>query len=295
MDEVEAKVRKAGRLAGEARDYGLSLIAEGGLLMDVADKVEGHIRNNGGVPGFPVNIAVNTIAAHYTPKKDDDLVFERGDVVKLDVGACVDGYLGDTAATVEVGTKNWTRMIEASRQGLEVAIEMMRPGVDLNVVGASIERTIRAAGFVPIENLTGHSMERYNLHAGLSVPNVGNSAVTGTVKVGDVVAIEPFATNGHGSVGGRKPSNIYRLVRKREVRSEEAEAFMLAIDESYGGLPFAERWCWQHTPKPGQLLRRLIRIGCVSSYPILKEVGNGIVTQAEHTVLIKDDGCEILT
>lgn len=295
MDEkILAKYRKAGKIAKAARAFGASKIKEGALLLDVAEDVEEFIRKQGGEPAFPINLALNDAAAHFTPSHDERTRFNRGDVVKIDVGVHVDGYVGDTATTIEVGTHRWGDLIRATKEALDAAIDLMKPNTRLDDVGAAIQRVIEAYGFVPVENLTGHSMERYKLHAGLSVPNVMGDG-SGSVKLGDVVAIEPFATDGAGRVDGKKSGNIYRLVKPRQIGGKELKALIEHISKNYSTLPFSERWCHKIDRKAKQRLRKLLRAGVIYSYPILRDVGEGTVTQSEHTVIITEDGCDVLT
>lgn len=288
--------RKAGRISGEALKFGAELIKEGASLLDVTERIESLIFERGARPAFPVNIAINDVAAHFTPRHDDaDLVFTRGDLVKLDVGAHIKGYIGDTAMTVEVGTRNWNDMIKAAREALEVAIEMMRPGVELNKIGTAVEQTIKSFGFRPIRNLTGHGLKKYKLHGGPSVPSVPDKSKD-VIKEDTFVAIEPFATNGAGEVDGKKNSNIYSFVRKRSfLTSREASHLQKEIVSSFGPLPFAERWCAKVSKKPHTALRTLSKAGAITFYPILREIDEGMVTQAEHTVHVTSDGCEVLT
>ena len=293
-EEALAKVKKAGKIARAAREYGASIIKEGVPLLDVAEGVEEFIRKKGGEVAFPLNLALNDIAAHFTPSHDDRMRFERGDVVKLDVGVHVDGYIGDTATTVEVGTHHWDDLIRSTKEALDAAIEVIGPDTKLDDVGAAIQRVIEAYGFVPVENLTGHSMERYKLHAGLSVPNVMGEG-SGTAKLGDVIAIEPFGTDGAGRVDGKKSGNIYRLIRPRQIGAKELKSFVERIKENYVSLPFSERWCHKYDKKARQRIRKLVRVGMLFSYPVLREVGKGTVAQSEHTVIITEDGCEVLT
>ncbi len=288
------KVRTAGKIAGKARNYGLELIHVGVSYLEVARKVEAFIESKGGKPAFPVNIAVNNIAAHYTPTHDDELLFKPGDIVKLDVGAHVDGYIGDTAATVEVDKNDNSILLRASKEALEVAIDMIRPGTKIRDIGAAVERTIMSYNLKPIENLTGHCMERYNLHTGLSVPSVDDHSEN-VIKEGAVLAIEPFATNGAGQVGGHKPGNIYKFVRIRDARSKEVRALMEYIQERYSSLPFAQRWCHQMDKRSGLHLKKMAKMGSITSYPILNDIGGGLVSQHEHTVLVLSDGVEVLT
>ncbi len=284
----------AGRIAGEARTYGASLVKEGSTYLEVAEKTEELIKKKGGVPAFPVNVAVNDVAAHFTPHHNSKDAFARGDVVKVDVGVHVDGYIGDTATTVEVGTRNWTDLIRASEHALQTAIELLKPNVQMRMIGGAIERAVDSVGYKSISNLTGHSMQQFSLHAGKSVPNVldTNSA---TAKEGDVLAIEPFATNGAGKVTGKKGGNIYRLLRARDLKKRALTTLLRSIEDSFLTLPFAERWCLQFDNKASHRIGKLVRLGALYSYPILRDGGGGMVSQAEHTVIVTESGCEVIT
>ena len=295
MDKkIVEKYRKAGRIAAEAREYSIGLVKENAFLLDAAEKTEKYIIEKGARIAFPVNIGINDVAAHYTPRHDDKTVFRKGDVVKIDVGAHVDGYIGDTAVTVEVGTNNYESMINASKEALSVAAELIKPDVDLSVVGAGIETTIRSYNFVSVENLTGHSLKQYRLHAGKSVPNVSND-VKEKIEKDDVLAVEPFATNGAGRVGGRRVGNIYRLAMDREPETENGKKLLKHIKENFGVLPFAERWCRDSVDNVDVVLRELMRAMIITGYPVLREIDKGIVTQAEHTVIVTENGCEVTT
>ena len=295
MDKkIVEKYRKAGRIAAEARDYGESLVKEDALLLDAAEKVEKYILEKGAKPAFPVNIGINDVAAHYTPRHDDKTVFRKGEIVKIDVGAHVDGYIGDTACTVEVETNRYTRMIKASKEALEAALELIKPDIDLSIVGSAVEQTIRSYNFVSVENLTGHSLKQYRLHAGKSVPNISTN-VKEKIKRDDVLAVEPFATNGAGRVDGKTGGNIYRLLRDREPKTENSKKLLRYIKENFLVLPFAERWCMDIVDNVEAVLRELMRAMIITGYPVLRETGRGMVTQAEHTVIVMENGAEVTT
>lgn len=295
MDKkIVEKYRKAGRIAAEARDYGESLVKEDALLLDAAEKVEKYILEKGAKPAFPVNIGINDVAAHYTPRHDDKTVFRKGEIVKIDVGAHVDGYIGDTACTVEVETNRYTRMIKASKEALEAALELIKPDIDLSIVGSAVEQTIRSYSFVPVSNLTGHSLKQFQLHAGKSVPNISTN-VKEKIKKDDVLAVEPFATNGAGRVDGKTGGNIYRLVRDREPKTENSKKLLKYIKENFLVLPFAERWCMDIVDNVEAVLRELRREMIITGYPVLKETGGGMVTQAEHTVIVMENCAEVTT
>ncbi len=287
-------LRRAGAISGEARDLGTGMVGAGVTYLEVAEEIESLIRRRGAEPAFPANISVNEIAAHYSPSTDDEKRFKNGDVVKIDVGAHIDGYIGDTAATVEVGTKNNQKLIDSSRRALSIALEMIGAGVTASTIGGAIERSIQGDGFKPVANLTGHGIDRYCLHTGFTIPNVDDGNLS-RVKKEMVVAIEPFATDGAGQVGNGKPGNIFRILRERPMKDKKALEFFETIKERFNQLPFCERWCTAIDPAAVGYLKTLVRHGLVSSYPILIERKGGTVAQTEHTNLINGSKVEILT
>ena len=294
-NEILECYRKAGKISKEAKNYGASLIKENVKYLDVVKQIDDFILKKGAKSAFPVNIAINNIAAHFTPKHDDNGVFKKGDVVKLDVGAHVNGYIGDTAKTIEIGTNEHRDMIDASKEALELALELVRPKADLGLIGGAIEQTIKAYGFKPISNLTGHGLKQYTLHSGLSVPNIRDEK-SGKIKIGDVLAIEPFATNGVGKVGNGINGNIYRLAKTKNVKKPDAKNLLDLIKNEFRGLPFSERWCFEKNPNNiDTTINYLTKSGFIKPYAVLKELGNGIVTQAEHTVIVTKEGCEVIT
>src|SRR3989449_1885381 len=224
-DGIRDNLRMAGRVAAEARARGVALCEEGASVLEIAEAIEAHMRSRGTPPAFPTCLSIDHIAAHYSPTHNDKLTLKRGNVVKLDLGAQVDGYIADTAATVEVGTRNWTDLIKASEQALETAIEVCRPKTPTRLIGSAIERAIESYGFKPISNLTGHTIERYNLHAGKSVPNVGGLG-DDVVEGGADDGLLPLSTNGAGEGEGEKAGDIYRLLSPREVAPPAPNEFL---------------------------------------------------------------------
>ncbi|CAD5243880.1 type II methionyl aminopeptidase [Thermococcus camini] len=295
MEEREALI-KAGEIARQVKKEVVELIKPGAKLYDIAEFVERRIVELGGKPAFPCNLSINEIAAHYTPYRGDETVLREGDYLKLDLGVHVDGYIADTAVTYRVGMEE-DELMEAAREALENAISTIRAGTRINELGKAIEDTIRGKGFNPIVNLSGHKIERYKLHAGISIPNIYRPTDSYELKEGDVIAIEPFATTGAGQVIEVPPALIFMYVRDRPVRMAQARRLLMHIKREYSTLPFAYRWLQDFMPE-GQLklaLAQLDRVGAVYSYPILREVRGGIVAQFEHTVIVEKDGAYITT
>jgi methionyl aminopeptidase len=278
--------RRAARISAEARNRGARAVVPGALRRAVADEIESYIRSQGAEPAFPSNLSRNVEAAHYTPSPEDEVRFEEGDIVKVDVGAHLDGAIADTAVTVEVGsTHRQDRLLKAARDAVEAGIAEVRAGVAVDTLSKAIERAIHAGGFKPIENLTGHTIERYLLHAGKSIPNASGMS-TDLLEEGEVVAIEPFATNGAGRIENGVFGNIVRFRSEPGAAVPEARRWF----ERFRTLPFTLRWVAPGERPAFRSVRRLLQ-----SYPVFVEAGGGLVAQAEHTVLVTATGAEVLT
>lgn len=284
---------RAGAVSREARERAVESVKEGGLLLDVAEEVEGLMARKGLKPAFPTCISIDQVAAHYSPTHDDSLRFRRGNVVKLDLGAQLDGWIADTAITVEVGTRNWTGLIRGSELALQTAIEAVHAGVPTRTLGEGIQRAIESHGYRPVRNLTGHTIERYLLHAGKSVPNIAHGH--DVLEAGEVVAIEPFASSGAGQVDGRRTGNIYRVLRVKSLKQAALNDFLQVLSREFRTLPFAERWAHRLDSDAPALLNALVRSGTVMTYPALLDLDGGIVSQTEHTMIVGPTGAEVTT
>jgi methionyl aminopeptidase len=296
--EVLAKWMRAGQVAADALAVGRQLAVPGAKVIDVAAGVEQHIRDQGLGQAFPCTLSIDAVAAHVTPTHDDASVLKEGQVVKIDCGAELDGALSDNACTIEVGGGDrYARLIEASEACLREAIDIIGPNVDLGTVGAAVELTAKDFGFKPIQNLTGHSLETFVLHAGLTVPSVPMK-VSRRPRIGDVLACEPFVTDGQaGRVENSGPGNIYHFQRSRPLRLPTAKKLLHAIERAHPKMPFAERWL-VGAIEPHKLNVNLLQLqkeAAIKHYPALSEASGGMVAQTEATLVITEDGCVVTT
>jgi len=279
--------REAARIAAGARELGLRLAVPGARRRDVAEAIEAYVREHGAEPAFPANLSRNTEAAHFTPDPADEARLEAGDLLKVDVGAHIDGAVADTADTVEVGGgRRHAHLIAAVHDALAAGVRAVRPAGAVDDVSQAVAGAIRARGLKPVRDLTGHSIERYLLHAGKSVPNVPGLSAD-RFEEGEVIAIEPFATNGVGSIENGPFGNIVRFRRP----PPPGDAELAGLYERFRTLPFTARWA--RSPPEVAALERGRRL--LQSYPVFVERGGGIVAQAEHTVLVGPTGAEVLT
>jgi methionyl aminopeptidase len=264
-------------------------------IIKICTLAEKKIKEYGGTPAFPLNVSINHIAAHSTSPRGDKSEIPDFGLVKLDVGVHVDGYIADTACTIDIdGTLEG--FVSATDDALTEAIDLMQPGAELGDVGHTIEKVIKDYGLRPIKNLSGHNLKRYRLHAGKIVPNVKKRGV-GTVEVGEYYAIEPFATTGTGTVINSEYAFIFSNTRIDEPLEGTTEKLRLYLREKYGPLPFASRWIG--TSSKGvdiiEEIRALIKAQALRSYPMQIEKKGRPVSQTEHTVYISEDGPIVLT
>ena len=264
-------------------------------IIKICSTAEKKIREYGGIPAFPCNVSINHIATHSTsPKGDRSEVPEFG-VVKLDIGVHVDGYIADTALTVDIdGTLEG--FVAAADDALSEAIAIMAPGTSLGQVGATIESVIKDYGLRPISNLSGHDLKPYRLHAGKQVPNVKRRG-TPIIEVGEYYAIEPYATSGIGTVIDSEFVYIFANTGLDKTLEGTTEKLRKYLRKQYGPLPFASRWIGTSSKGIDVIaeIKELIREKAVIGYPLQIEKKARPVSQAEHTVFISEDGPVILT
>ncbi len=287
--------REAGKIASHVREITKEMLKEGAKLLDIAEFVENEIIKSGGRPAFPCNISINEIAAHYSPPARDETVLKYGDYVKVDIGVHKDGFIADTAFTLKVG-EGKDDIIKASEDALNNSIKEISPGKSVGEIGGVIEETIKGYGLKPIIDLTGHSVQKWNLHSGKTIPNIGVSSNV-IIEEGDVIAIEPFASTGGGRITDDERVYIFRLIKEKPIRLREARLIISEIKKNYKTLPFAERWLARIVPqrKLEFALKQLIDIGSLHPYRVLKEKDSGYVSQAEDTVIVTSGGCEVIT
>ncbi|GFO95825.1 methionine aminopeptidase [groundwater metagenome] len=161
-EEILEKYLRAGKILSEVRAETVKKVKKGATLLSVAEFTENLIREKGGQPAFPVNISRNDEAAHSTPSFDDKSVFGK-DMVKLDIGVHIDGYIADTAVTVDLS--GHPELVKAAEKALADAIKFIHAGVNTADIGGVIEDAITSFGYKPVINLTGHGLAQYIQHA----------------------------------------------------------------------------------------------------------------------------------
>ncbi len=289
--EIEC-YQKAGRIAKEVKEYALSLVKPEMKLLDIAEKIEGKIAEFGGDLAFPLNLSLNEIAAHYTPCFDDETIAEG--LLKIDLGVAIDGYIADCAFSVDLTDGEFKEMIELNKKALDNALAVLKPGMEIREIGNSIQDVVEGSEFSVIKNLSGHSLGKNRIHAGLTLSNYRNDNKN---KIKDIaIAIEPFLTKGEGKVYEGKESEIFMLEADRNVRDSDARNILKFIKEKYSTRPFCKRWLVKEGFKRIDFsLKILTQQGILHNFPVLIEKSKRPVSQEEESILVLDDRVEIIT
>ena len=291
------KYQQAGKIAHDVRETMKRTVHEGMPIIDVCEKAESLIKKKGGRLAFPCNVSINEIAAHYTSAPEDRGIIPENSLVKVDLGVHVDGYIADTAVTVCLNPE-YENLVTTAEAALKKAVETLRPGLFTSRFGSVVEKTIKAHGFKPVSNLTGHLIQRYSLHAGKSLPNVFHIS-TSRIGLGEVYGVEPFVTlaDGAGKIKSGFEAYIFRFLKHKSLKNPYAKQLLGYIEENFSILPFAERWLRGCIPRDhfNAAFLQLLSSKSLMSYPVFIEASGKPVAQAEHTVLIVEDGCLVLT
>jgi len=295
-EEEKQKTIQAGKIASQIKKWVRPQIKKGEKLLDIAEKIEDKIVELGGKPAFPTSLAIDNVAAHYTPSHNDEKIAQG--LLKVDFGVHVEGWVADNAFSIDLEEDEANaKIILASELALDKAIKFIKnkrkngESVTLGQIGKEIEKVITSRELEPIRNLSGHSIEKFNLHAGSSVPNFDNKSEE-EIKDG-IYAIEPFATNGNGRVHDGKPAGIYQLISEKNVRSPIARQVLQYIKSEYDELPFCSRWIVKKFgPRAMFGLRELEKNENLHHFEELVEKEGSLVSQTEHTILV--DGPEVI-
>ncbi|MBY9015755.1 MAG: type II methionyl aminopeptidase [Candidatus Lokiarchaeota archaeon] len=292
---------KAGKAVKAAKDLVKNLIKPGVTFLEIANKCEEEIINQGCELSFPINMSLDNHAAHYSPTIDDPTVVPDRGLLKIDLGSHSDGYIADSAITININNDpELQNYIDAAKEALDAAIKLFKPGTKLYEIGEAIAEKIFNRGLRPITNLGGHELKRYNLHAGPFVPNFKDLNHNKVIEPGEAYACEPFATSGIGIVVNGKKSYIYRFAKrvKKNLPYDELN-YMKKIEKLTNYLPFSPRLIEKHNIIPKNKIQKIIEVfirkRILDHYPLLIEKTGAPVAQQEHTIIIDLDGNPIVT
>ncbi|MDG6898365.1 MAG: type II methionyl aminopeptidase [Nitrososphaerota archaeon] len=294
---IAEQYRKSGRITREIRGLVKETVKPGTSYVELCEWVEKEIVARGGAPAFPTGIGVNDVTAHYAPQETDTSRFRESDVIKVDFGVHVDGYVTDTAVTVTFNP-DYELLVESAERTLNAAIAVLKAERRVGEVGREIRREASRLGFKTIENLTGHTVERFIVHAGKSIPNLFVQNMP-SLKDNEVFAVEPFLTLGSaaGYVVDSEAETIFSLLARKSTGAEELDEFAARVWEERKTLPFTPRWYIRAYGRErlDAMIRELVRRRLMRGYPTLVEASMKPVAQFEHTMAFEGGSLVVLT
>lgn len=308
------KFRKAAEIHRRARKHAQENIKPGMGMIEIADLIENQIRDlagtndtlKGGI-GFPTGLSLNHCAAHYTPNAGDKVVLQYDDVMKIDIGVHVDGYIVDCAFTHTFNPK-YDPLLNAVREATNTGIRTAGIDVRLTDIGEAVEEVMESHEIeldgktYPIKcirNLNGHNILNRRIHGGKTIPIVKNGDPT-KLEENETIAIETFGSTGKGYVVQSGECSHYMKSweppANASVRLDRARKLLDTIDKNFGTLPFCRRYLDRIGEEKYLLaLNQLVREGLVTEHPPLVDVKGCYTAQFEHTVLLQPTRKEVVS
>jgi len=282
-------LKKAGELNFKTQKFAQKFIKVGSDLSRVGVEIDKFILDNGAVPAWPVNLSLNNEAAHNTYDLENPVILKEDDVLKVDVGVSIDGYISDSAQTI-IFDKKHQPLKDASFYALKAAKNYLIDNyktAKISDLGKIIDKEITSRGFKTIMNLTGHAIERFEPHASPSIPNTENDINIPITEINLPFAIEPFASTGDGLVSEADKILIFQHIEDRGIRNKDAKLILEEIHK-YNGTPFSEYWVGKNlsTFQRRYALRELLKNEIIASFPVLVDKKDSYVSQAETTFVV---------
>ncbi len=304
MTDILEYYLEAGKVHASAMKLADKIVKPNASILEIANKIEKHIIESGAGLAFPVNISVNHVAAHDTATVNDKRKIPRDSMVKIDVGVHVNGYIVDGAKTYVFNKKDLI-LKKVVQDALNNVVENLKPRSPISAVGEFVEEIVQQHDNINvIENLCGHAVEQFNLHAGVTIVNhkIRKFLIKSKDKFlpNHAYAIEPFVTRGKKEVVGISRVEIYALTKKvseLKITSKEKKRALEEIEKMTNYLPFAARWLDGILKKRDiyDFLDRMRSRRIIVGYPVLIEPTRKNVAQAEHTIFVTEDEILLLT
>lgn len=320
MSKIPIELITSGLIHKQVREYLEDEVlakSEGMKLIDLANNIENKIKEltsydpenplNAGI-AFPTGLSINNCAAHWTPNPGDTYqTLKKSDIIKIDYGVHVNGYITDGAFSFSLDSK-FDTLIEASNEATYKGIELAGPDADLCDIGGEIQEVIesyevnlngKTYPLKSIGNLCGHQIGQYKIHCGKPVPNIATSYDIGRMKEGEQYAIETFPTTGSGNViEDKDPANWSHFMEDymshNYDETQEKEGYRLKMDKRFKTLAFCKRWMKDDDLWDSKKFKKACKKGYYQEYPPLYDVNGSYVSQTEHSIFIMENGNQVL-
>eukprot|EP01112_Ceratiomyxa_fruticulosa_P019069 TRINITY_DN6183_c0_g1_i2.p1 TRINITY_DN6183_c0_g1~~TRINITY_DN6183_c0_g1_i2.p1 ORF type:complete len:485 (-),score=120.33 TRINITY_DN6183_c0_g1_i2:233-1687(-) len=310
--DIYQDVRRAAEVHRQVRAYAQKFIRPGMLMTDICERIENCnrklVEENGLEAGiaFPTGVSLNHVAAHYTPNTGDKTVLQYDDVMKVDFGTQVRGYIVDCAWTHTFNPK-YDKLKEAVRDATNTGIKEAGIDVRLCDVGEAIQEVMesyevelngKTHQVKAIRNLCGHSILPYKIHGTKSVPIIKGGEAT-KMEEGEFFAIETFGSTGRGFVQEDLECSHYMKNFEAPhvpLRLARAKSLLSHINKTYGTLAFCRRWLDRAGEEKYLMgLKSLCEADVVRECPPLVDVQGSYVAQYEHTIYLRPTCKEVVS
>ena len=271
---------RAGKIHYEVIERSKKLITPGASLLVIAQAIEKDIASYPEASlAFPVNLQLNN-EVHYSPLPGDTRTISKEDIIKVDIGVHVEGYIADGAYTIALN-KDYQDMVDFTEKVLRETLTGLKPGMKVSEIGRRLDVHMKDSPYKIIKNLMGHQVQRWDLHSKKSV-FVYESDSPHTLEPGEAFAIEIFITDGAGFIKSSAHAVIYALKKSLiPLRDMRLRQLCKTIYEKRRHLPFTERYVVEHLKYSKIDFANLKRSGNIMEYPILVEVPGSKIAQFE--------------
>lgn len=287
------------KIHGDIKQLAYDYLKPNIYIYDVRLFIESEINKNNVGIAFPIGININNCVAHFSPFKNDKTKIKIGDLITIDFGIEKNGFIIDSAFTKEIKTNKHYKLINSAKLAVETAIKEIKPCKTLDDIGKYIHNTVRNNEMFVIKELNGHSIGKYKVHSGKTVPchkktNVDFSNEDISIKKGEIYAIEVFTTYTPQKL--KQDENIHNISHfcvnnKKNVSQipiKELKLEYLKILGKWRTLPFH----LDTINTPFEIIEYFLNNGFLIGYPPLyiDDYKNNVSAHWEHTILITKDG-----
>ncbi|EFC40175.1 predicted protein [Naegleria gruberi] len=314
FDHVVQEARQAAEVHRTARQWFQGYVKPGMRVIDAAEALENKARElieangiNAGI-AFPLGCSMNNCAAHYTPNGGDETIITANDIIKFDLGLHINGRIIDCAWTMYWDDK-FKPLAMAAKEATNMGIKTAGIDVRMSDIGASIQEVMESyevelnGKTYPVKcvaNLNGHSIERYKIHAGKTVPIVKNNDNT-KMEENEFYAIETFGSTGRGHVDHEGVCSHYmrdfdKKIPSGDLKTQKARDLLKTIETNFSTLAFCRRYLDRlGEDKYMVALKSLVNAGVVNEYPPLCDVKGSYTSQYEHTIVLRPTCKEVIS
>ncbi|KAK2593073.1 hypothetical protein QQS21_009239 [Conoideocrella luteorostrata] len=312
--------RKGAEIHRQVRKWVRTSVKPGQTLTEIAIGIEDGVRallGNAGLEtgrslqsgmGFPTGLALNNCVAHYTPNPGQkDIVLQHQDVMKVDFGVHINGWIVDSAFTMSFDP-TYDNLLAAVKDATNTGIKQAGIDVRISDVSAAIQEAMESyeveiRGKVypvkPVRNLCGHDIKHYRIHGEKTIPFIKNTIQT-KMEEGEIFAIETFGTTGRGYIRDGQGIYGYGLSHDAPDRVSlplnSANRLYNTIKENFSSLVFCRRYlerlgCERYLAG----LNYLVSNGILEDHLPLMDVPGSYSAQFEHTILLRESQKEVLS